>query len=85
MITPAQFQQLKLGGFASIQLKNGPLLSGFAAQDLELPKLLRLDGMIENEEGSLSQFALRLEPAEIEGAEFLDQEPTFTDSAGDNM
>ena len=82
MITPAQFQRLKNGGFASIQLANGPLLSGFAAQDTEVARFLRLDGLIENEDGSLSQFALRLELAEIEGADFLDRAPIFTDRAG---
>ncbi len=84
MITPAQFQQLKSGGFASIQLKNGPQLSGFAAQDLELFKLLRLDGMIENEDGLLTQFALRLEQSEIESVEALSTAPIFTSSSGES-
>lgn len=84
MITSAQFQQLKQGGFASIQLKDGPLLSGFAAQDLEISKFLRLDGMIENEDGLLAQFALRLEESEIEAPESLSTAPIFTSSSGES-
>ena len=83
MINSTQFQQLKGGGFVSIQLENGPQLSGFAAQDLEIPRLLRLDGMIENGEGSLSQFALRLEQAEIEAAQWLAEPPVFASGTGE--
>jgi hypothetical protein len=85
MIDHAQYQKLKEGRFASIKLNNGPNLSGFAAQDLEELRFVRLDGMVENEEGLLTQFALRLEEKEIESIEFLSSAPIFTDHVGNQV
>ncbi len=82
MINFAEYQNLKQGGFVSIKLSNGPKLSGFAAQDLEEPRFVRLDGMIENEDGLLAQFALRVEKKDIEAIEFLSTAPTFVDCLG---
>lgn len=82
MIDQAQYQKLKQGCFTSVKLNNGPNLSGFAAQDLEEPRLVRLDGMIENEDGFLAQFALRLEEKDIEAVKLLSSAPIFTDRAG---
>lgn len=82
MINQAQYQKLKQGCFASVKLNNGPNLSGFAAQDLEEARFVRLDGMIKNEDGVLAQFALRLDKKDIEAAELLSSAPIFTHRAG---
>ena len=85
MINHAQYQKLKEGCFASIKLNNGLNLSGFVAQDLEQLRFVRLDGMVENEDGLLAQFALRLEEREIESVELLPSAPTFTDRVGNQV
>ena len=85
MINQEQYQKLKQGCFVSVKLNNGPHLSGFAAQDLEEPRFVRLDGMVENEDGFLAQFALRLEEKEIQAVELLSSAPVFTDRAGKQM
>lgn len=82
MINQAQFQELKQGCFVAVKLNNGPKVSGFAAQDLEAPRFVRLDGMVQDEDGLLAQFALRLEEKVIAAIELLPSAPIFTDCDG---
>lgn len=79
------FEQVRRGGFARIQLRGGPLVSGYAATDPEDARFVRLDGLLREDDGGLSPFSLRFTTDDVESIEALADPPRFRDADGSSV
>ena len=82
MISSQEFDRICAGHFAALTLEGGLTLQGYAARDLADGELIRVDGLAAEEDGSISQFSLRLERSQVQAASLLPEPPAVTDSAG---
>jgi hypothetical protein len=65
-----------------VKLAGGPTIEGYATRDTDDLQLLRVDGLALEDDGSVSQFSLRLELTQIEAVLVLPNAREFTDSGG---
>ena len=70
---------LKVGNFAALTLNGGMTISGYAGEDPDRAGVLRIDGLALEDDGSVSQFSLRLEQSQIQAATVLNGAPTVSD------
>jgi hypothetical protein len=58
------------------------VIDGYAASDPEDARFLRIDSLVAEDDGSLSQLSLRLLPSQVRGVQPLDYPPRFQDEQG---
>ena len=82
MITDSTIEESRQGRFARVQLRGGPTIDRFAAADPEDHRLIRIDSLVTEDDGSLSRLSLRLLPGELASVEVLVDAPRFHDADG---
>jgi len=82
MIEDSVLPQVRRGGFARIRLRDGPVVEGYAASDVEDARFVRLDSLAAGEDARLRKFSLRLSPDDMEAVEALEAAPRFQDADG---
>jgi hypothetical protein len=75
-------EDVRQGRFARVQLRGGPAIDGFAAADPSDARFLRVDSLVADDDGNLSQLSLRLLPADIISVEVLANAPRFQGANG---
>ncbi len=69
-------------GFARVQLRGGGTIAGWVGRDPECGDRLRLDGLAEEDDGSLTPFSLSLDAQDIETVELLAEAPAVIRPGG---
>jgi len=82
MISADEFDRLVAGQFVSMKVAGGPTIEGFAARDRDDRRLIRVDGLALENDGSVSEFSLRLERLHIEAVVVLLSAPEVRYSQG---
>lgn len=81
-MSDSNIEQLRRGSFACVHLRGGPVISGYAATDPEDARFVRLDSLVSEDDGSLSQISLRLSADNIESVKVLSDAPRFRNADG---
>jgi hypothetical protein len=82
VISVQEFNRLCAGRFVALTLEGGPTLAGLRRARSRSHTIIRVDGLATEDDGTISQFSLRLERFQIQAASILPRPSVISDAEG---